>query len=120
MIAETLKNAIRSLSKKHNIDEKELRIKISKPEKSLVYEIMKNKDVLEQTNIATALNLNTAVAFIVGNRLSSIINSISIENDVPMESINVRIYTKTDDCKPLLYLFNSKTPVKELDLSNYI
>ena len=43
MIKESLVNAISSLSKKHQIHTSELRIRISKKEDSLKYEIMKNK-----------------------------------------------------------------------------
>jgi hypothetical protein len=120
MIKETLKNAIRSLSNRHGIGEKEVRIKISKPKDSLKYEIMKNSDVLEETNLATALNLNTITAFMVGNRLNTIVDSISKEYGVPESSMNVRIYTKTDDCEPLLYLFEETTPKQALDIDKFI
>ena len=120
MIKETLKNAIRSLSIKHKISEKELRIKISKPNDNLKYEIMKNSEILEQTNIATALNLNSIVAFMVGNKLNTIIDTISKKNSIPEPLVNVRIYTKTDDCEPLLYLFKETNPVKPLNLDEYI
>ena len=120
MIKDTLKNAIRSLSSKHSIEEKELRIAISRPEKNLKYEIMKNGQVLEETNIATALNLNSVAAFMVGNRLSAIIDSISKDYNVQSNKLNVRIYTKTDDCEPLLYLFEGKTPISALDINKFI
>jgi len=120
MIKDTLKTAIRSLSNKHGINEKEIRIKISKPDSSLKYEIMKNSEVLEATNIATALNLNTVVAFMVGNRLNTIVDTIAKQNSIPEELVNVRIYTKTDDCEPLLYLFKETSPVKALNLDDYI
>ena len=45
MIKDTLKSAISSLSNKHQIHTSELRIRISKKEDSLKYEIMKNKDI---------------------------------------------------------------------------
>ena len=67
MIKETLSNAIRSLSNKHEIRLNEVRIKISKKDDSLKYEILRNTDVLEETNLATALNLNTISSFMVGN-----------------------------------------------------
>lgn len=120
MIKDTLKNAIRSLSKKHSIGEKEVRIKISKPSDSLRYEIMKNSDVLEETNLATALNLNAITAFMVGNRLNTIVDSLSKEHGVPENRINVRIYTKTDDCEPLLYLFDETAPKQALDIDKFI
>jgi hypothetical protein len=120
MIKDTLKNAISLLSKKHNVNVVELRIKISKPENSLVYDIMKNKEVLEQTNIATALNLNSIVAFMVANRLSSIIDGLVVEHGIEESKINVRIYTKTEDCEPLIYLFDGKEPKCQLDIEKFI
>lgn len=120
MIKDTLKNAIGSLSKKHDIDAKDLRIRISKPESSLVYDIMKNKEVLEQTNVATALNLNSIVAFMVGNRLNAIIDELKNEHKLEENKINVRIYTKTEDCEPLIYLFDGKEPKCSLDIERFI
>jgi hypothetical protein len=120
MIKNTLQNAIKQLSAKHQIGEKEIRIKISKPNNELKYEIMKNSDVLEETNVATALNLNAVVAFMVGNRLNAIIDSIAKEYKIPENNINVRIYTKTDDCEPLLYLFKDTSPVEALDIDKFI
>ena len=125
MIKDTLKNAIRSLSKKHEIGEKEVRIKIfksldKKGNYFLDYQIMKNSEVLGATNLATALNLNPVVSFMVGNRLNTIVDSLSKEYDVPDSSINVRIYTKTEDCEPLLYLFDGVTPKVALDIDKFI
>lgn len=120
MIKDTLKNAIRSLSEKHGIKQTELRIKISKPSNSLKYEIMKNSEILEETNVATALNLNSIVAFMVGNRLNAIVDSISKDYSVPESTINIRIYTKTDDCEPLLYLFDDTTAMTALEIDKFI
>jgi hypothetical protein len=120
MIKDTLKSAISSLSKKHQIHTSELRIRISKKEDSLKYEIMKNKDILDETNLATALNLNTITAFMVGNKLNTIIDSLSKNYQVSLSTINVRIYTKTEDCSPLLYLFDGVTPKLPLNLDDII
>lgn len=120
MIKDTLKNAIRSLSKKHGIKETELRIAISRPENDMKYEIMRNGNILDETNIATALNLNSVLAFVVENRLSAILDSISKEHRIEESKLNVRIYTKTDDCEPLLYLFEGKSPVTALELNKFI
>jgi len=119
MIKDTLKSAIRSLSSKYGVGEKEVRLKISKPDGSLSYEIMKNSEILDKTNVATALNLNTVVAFMVGNRLNTIIDSLSKEYGVPESTINVRIYTKTDDCEPLLYLFDGINAKSPLDIEKF-
>ena len=120
MITDTLKSAIGSLSKRYGIKEKELRIKISKPEDSLKYEIMKNADVLDETNIATALNINSIMAFMVSNKLNTIIDSLVKEFAIRENSVNVRIYTKTDDCEPLLYLFDGVTPKCKLNINKFI
>ena len=125
MIKETLKTAIRSLSKKYDIGEKEVRLKIFKTADEegkyhLDYSIMKNSEILEQTNLATALNLASIPAYMVGNRLNSIIDSLVKEYGIPKSSINVRIYTKTDDCEPLLYLFDGVNAKSPLDINKFI
>lgn len=121
MIKDTLKTAIRSLSKKHSMQPTELRIKISKNNNDLRYEIMKNKEILEETNVALALNLNSITAFWVGNKLNSIMDNLINEYQVPKEQINVRIYTKdTERCEPMLYLFDGTSPKTSLDLNKFI
>jgi hypothetical protein len=119
MIQETLSNAIRSLSKKHEVEPVDLRIKISKKKDSLRYEIMQKTDVLEETNLATALNLNTIAAFMVGNRLNTIMDGLIKQYNVSEDTINVRIYTKTDDCEPMLYLFDGGKPKQPLDIKEF-
>lgn len=120
MIKDTLRNAISSLSKKHGIQERDLRIRISKSDDKLKYEIMDKKDVLEETNVATALNLNSITAFMVGNRINTIVDSLSREFHIPESTLNVRIYTRTEDCEPLLYLFDEKNPKQQLDIDRLV
>lgn len=121
MIKETLQTAIRSLSKKHSMQPTELRIKISKNKDNLKYEIMKNKEVVEETNVASALNLSSITAFWVGNKLNSIMDGLIKEYQVPKEQINVRIYTKDmNNCEPALYLFDGTNPKTGLDLNKFM
>jgi hypothetical protein len=120
MIKDVLANAISSLSKKHNVKTSDLRIKISKPKKKLHYEILKNVEVIEETNLATALNINTVTAFMVSTRLESIIINLSKEHHIPESTINVRIYSKSEDCSPMLYLYDGVTPKAPLDVDSLI
>ena len=58
-----------------------------------------------------------------GNKRSSyevLVDTIAKQNSIPEELVNVRIYTKTDDCEPLLYLFKETNPVKALNFDDYI
>lgn len=118
MIKDALKNAISSLSEKHNLAPTDLRIKISKPEKKLEYHIMNKGDIIQETNLATALNLNTMVAFMVGNKLSAIMESLVSKYKIAPDKINVRIYTKSEDCSPLLYLFDGSDAKEKIDLES--
>ena len=120
MIKDTLTSAIRSLSKKYNIQPVEVRIRISRPSDSLKYEIMRNTEVLEETNLATALNINAITSFMVGNKLNTIVDSLVSDYQVPSNKINVRIYTKTEDCEPMLYLFDGVTPKAPLNIDDLV
>ena len=125
MIKGTLKNAIRSLAKRYKVGEREIRIKVYKGldergKRCIRCGIMKNSDDLDDINVATALNLMTIIAYQVENKLNEIIDSLSSEYKIPENELNVRIYTKTDDCEPLLYLFDKTKAEKPLDINNFI
>ncbi len=114
-----LQTALSNLSKNLNIAPKELRIRISKPEGKLQYDVMKNADVVKKTNLATALNLNVLEAFILSGKLDEIFSTLSKQNDIYIHSLNVRIFTKTEDCYPSLYLFDDTTPKKVIRLEEF-
>ncbi len=114
-----LQRALSNLSKNLNIAPKELRIRISKPEGKLEYEVMKNADVVRKTNLATALNLNVIEAFAVSMKLDSVFADLSKQNGLPINSLNVRIFSKTDDCYPSLYLFDGTTAKKAIRLEEF-
>lgn len=111
-----LQRALLNLSKKFNIVPTELRIRISKPKGSLEYEIMQNAEIVRETNLATALNLNYLEAFAVSVKLDSVFSDLSKQNGLDVNNMNVRIFTKTDDCYPSLYLFDGTSPKKALRL----
>ncbi len=114
-----LQRALSNLSKNLNIAPKELRIRISKPEGKLEYEVMKNADVVRKTNLATALNLNVIEAFAVSMKLDSVFADLSKQNNLSVNSLNVRIFSKTDDCYPSLYLFDGTTAKKAIRLEEF-
>jgi len=120
MIVDILQNAIRKLSAKHETVPTELRIRISKKADNLRYEILRKSEVLEETNLATALNIQPITAFMVGNKLHKIMDKIAMDYGINDETVNVRIYTKKSDCEPLLYLFDGATPRQELDINEFI
>ncbi len=122
-MTEDLQRAVISLSEKYDIDPLTLRLKISKPDKDLEYHIMKNSEIIGDTNIATVLNLNTLKAFAVGVKLNQVFNKLADSNQIEKSRMNVRIYIKSvDDTEPHLYLFDDtkairKVLIEELGLS---
>ncbi len=116
---DTLRNAIRTLSQKYEIEPKKIRIKISKPNKDLVYHIMENGEEIAETNLASALNLSTLKAFAAGIKLNSIFDKLSQNNQINKSTMNARIYTTSDDFSPEIYLFDSTVAKKRLTLEDF-
>ncbi len=116
-----LQTALSKLSRDLNIAPKELRIKISKPDGKLEYEVMKGGDIVKKTNLATALNLGVVEAFVVSVKLDDIFSGLSKDKQmpIPINTLNVRIFTKTDDCYPSLYLFDGTTAKKAIRLEDF-
>lgn len=114
MIQGKLKTAIAKLSEKHNLSIKDIRIKISRIGGKLNYDIMRKGEVLENVTLAQALNLNAFETFMANNKLEQIFERLSNVNSVPQERMNVRIYTESDDCSPLFYLFDGTEAKRSL------
>ncbi len=116
---DTLRNAIRTLSEKYEVDPLKFRINISKPNKDLEYHIMSYNKIISSTNLASALNLGTLKAFAAGIKLNSIFSKLSNENQIEKSRMNVKIYTKSDDFTPLLYLFDGEVAKRKIELAEF-
>ena len=117
-MTDELKSALKMLSEKYNIEPTKLRIKISMPNKDLKYHIMENGTDIDETNVATALNLNTVKAFGAGIKLNSLFDKLSEKNQINKSNMNVRIFTKSEDFTPEYYLFDNQSPIKKLALED--
>ncbi len=114
-----LQRALSNLSKKLDISPKELRIKISKPEGKLEYEVMKSSSVVKKTNLATALNITPIETFLVSVKLDKVFADLAKDNCISINELNVRIFSKTNDCYPSLYLFSGTDPIKAIRLEEF-
>ena len=116
-MTEELHKAVVSLSEKYDVDPLILRIKISKPNRDLEYHVMRNSEIIDETNIATVLNIMPLKAFVVGVKLNSIFNKLAESNQIEKSRMNVRIYIKSvEDTSPHIYLFDDTKAVRKVAL----
>ncbi len=114
-----LKHAIKTLSGKYEVDPLSLRIKISRPKKELEYHIMQNAKTLDETNIATVLNMNPAKAFFANVKLTSAFKALSSNSGIDASRMNVRLYIKSlEESRLHVYLFDGTEPKQEVPIED--
>ncbi len=116
-----IQDALKKLSDESGIDKKNIRIKLSLEKNrllgnSLKITIMNNKEHVKDIKLGDFIHLNACELIVVGGFLKNTLSKKASESDILIEHINARIFTKTDDCYPSVYLFDLGKPIKEITL----
>ena len=122
-IEQTLKEALIRLSETHNIPLTQVRLKISHPE-SMSYKVMSGVQSVADLSLKEALNLTGVLAVLkataIRGYLLKTLTYLSNQNKASITSVDVRIYTKTDDCEPMGYVFIDGKPLRPIGLEELL
>ena len=112
--------ALKKSSEDSSIDKKDIRIKISITKGFIKDDIrlslMKNTDYLHDLDIKTLLGINALELIFVNTFLCKTLTNFSKELGVSEKDIDARIYTKSDDFTPLVYLYSANKPVRPITM----
>lgn len=120
-ITQTIKDALLRLSKENNIEEKNIRIRITKNEK-LIYQIMNGSAIIGQTTLKDILQLSggmldTVKSMAVNKYLNTAMNNFSSECGDCF--VSLLLFLKNNQ-QPSGYLFSEGKAVREVSLSEII
>jgi hypothetical protein len=122
-IIEKVRNSLKKCSFDNDINWRTVRIKISKSKSILggvQLHLMSGANVVSELTLSKTLELSTMESMIVSKFISNKLQQLSETMDIDKSCINGRIYTKKEDFTPQLYIFNDKTPVKEIGINELI
>jgi uncharacterized protein (UPF0210 family) len=114
---ETLKVTLTKLSTEYGIPIKEVRLSITRPDAHLSYSVMHSVQRVDNITLSKALNLKATDILkktLIRSTLQKCLDFYSRELNEPVQSIDLRIYTPTEEVAPTGYLFSSgkaKRPV---------
>lgn len=120
MIEGVMRSALNSISKKDKISLKELRIKmqLNKEINSVNCSILKGKEYVSELSWARILGIKVFFSNIIIDRIKNMLIELSKENDIEPIQINARIYSIDEKGTPNIYIYNSKKPIKKINLSD--
>jgi hypothetical protein len=76
---------------------------------------MQNAEIIDETNVATVLNMIPAKAFFAELKLNSVFKQLSANSNIDSSRMNVRLYVKNDE-KLHVYLFDGVNPKNEVPM----
>lgn len=117
-----MRSALLSISKKDKIFLKDLRIKmeLNESKDSVKCSILQGKEYVSDLSWARILGMKVVFANIVIDSIKKSLLRLSAENDVEPNDINARIYAIDEKGSPNIYIYNSKKPLKKIELSEIL
>lgn len=118
---ETLIETLKRLSNDYKVPIKSVRLKISKPDAHLSYTVLNGAHSLDTLTLKDALNIEKGVKGIlketlIRSTLNRCMTYLGKQAEAPINRIDLRIYTKTEEIVPTGYLFNNGKAVRPVNL----
>lgn len=117
-IIRKIQNALQKCSEDSGIDKKDVRVKIVVDKgfiaNSVKCSLLNKTDFVYDIEMRNLLGLNPLESTLVSNFLSGTLKKMAEKDNIPVENINARIYTKSDDYYPSVYLYNMGKAIRPI------
>jgi len=117
-IIKKIQQALEKCSLDSSIDKRDIRVKIVIDKGFIANDVkcslLNKTDFVYDIELRNLLGLNPLQAKLVSNYLSGTLKKLAEKNNIPDKDINARIYTKSDDYLPLVYLYNQGKAIKPI------
>ena len=117
-----MRSALLSVSKKDKISLKDIRIKmqLNEEKNSVNCSILNGKEYVSDLTWARILGMKVVFSSIIIESIKKSLIRLSSENEINPIEINARIYAIDESGKPNIYIYNSKKPIKKIELSEIL
>jgi hypothetical protein len=117
-----MRSALLSVSKKDKISLKDIRIKmqLNEEKNSVNCSILNGKEYVSDLSWARILGMKVVFSSIIIESIKKSLIRLSSENEINPIEINARIYAIDESGKPNIYIYNSKKPIKKIELSEIL
>ena len=117
-----MRSALLSVSKKDKISLKDIRIKmqLNEEKNSVNCSILNGKEYVSDLSWARILGIKVVFSSIIIESIKKSLIRLSSENEINPIEINARIYAIDESGKPNIYIYNSKKPIKKIELSEIL
>ena len=117
-----MRSALLSVSKKDKISLKDIRIKmqLNEEKNSVNCSILNGKEYVSDLSWARILGIKVVFSSIIIESIKKSLIRLSSENETNPIEINARIYAIDESGKPNIYIYNSKKPIKKIELSEIL
>jgi hypothetical protein len=117
-----MRSALLSISKKDKISLKDVRIKmqLNEAQNSVNCSLLNGKEYVNDLSWAKILGMKVIFANVVIDTIKNSLIRLSKENEIEPNDINARIYAIDENGNPNIYIYNSKKPLKKIELSEIL
>lgn len=117
-IIRKIQNALKKCSLDSGIEKRDIRIKIVIDKgfiaNNVKCSLLNKTDFVYDIEMRNLLGLNPLESTLVSKYLSGTLAKLAEEENIPKENVNARIYTKSEDCTPSVYLYNLGKAVRPI------
>lgn len=117
-IIRKIQQALEKCSLDSGIDKKDIRVKIVIDKgfiaNNVKCSLLNKTDFVYDIEIRNLLGLNPMEAILVSKYLSGTLGKLADNENIPKENVNARIYTKSEDFTPSVYLYNLGKAVRPI------
>jgi hypothetical protein len=113
-----IQRALEKCSLGSGIDKKDVRVKIVIDKgfiaNNVKCSLLNKTDFVYDIEIRNLLGLNPMEALLVSKYLSGTLGKLANNENIPTENVNARIYTKSEDYTPSVYLYNMGKAIRQI------
>ena len=95
-------------------------MQLNEAENSVNCSLLNGKDYVNDLSWAKILGMKVIFANVIIDKIKNSLIRLSNENEIEPININARIYAIDESGKPNIYIYNSKKPLKKIELSEIL
>ena len=121
-IESVMRGALLTASKSNDISLQDVRIKmkLTPSKESTECQTLNKTDIVGELTWSKILGLKVVLKGVIVSTITKILLTLSEQNSIKRDEVNVRVFAKDSNGNPMMYLFDGGKRIKEVNLSEVL